>query len=175
MPDGGSVRINYLLQHDDHRTPQDKQKEFLQNFRDCASVKVAADRTKISRTLVYIWKEQDQLFLQEWDMALKEVCGAMEDEAIRRAMRGTKKPVYQGGLKVGEITTYSDVLLMFLMRGWMKEKYADVKQTGSSADEGALLILPSNGRDLIVEHDGTMQMPIEGGTLTVPSHKEKND
>ena len=49
----------------------------------------------------------------------------LEDEAKRRAYEGVKKPVYQGGKRVGYVQEYSDTLLIFLLKGTNKAKYGD--------------------------------------------------
>ena len=40
----------------------------------------------------------------------------LEAEALRRALKGTEKPVYQNGKQVGAIREYSDLLLIFLLK-----------------------------------------------------------
>ena len=49
---------------------------------------------------------------------------ALEGEAYRRAVEGNLKPVYQGGVKVGEVREFSDSLLMFLLRARKPSVYA---------------------------------------------------
>lgn len=49
---------------------------------------------------------------------------ALESEAYRRAVEGNLKPVYQGGVKVGEIREFSDSLLMFLLKARKPGVYA---------------------------------------------------
>ncbi|MDP2936788.1 MAG: hypothetical protein Q8O86_09895 [Dehalococcoidia bacterium] len=39
--------------------------------------------------------------------------------------KGTEKPVFQGGQQVGVVREYSDVLLIFLLKGARPEKYRD--------------------------------------------------
>jgi hypothetical protein len=51
--------------------------------------------------------------------------GALEDEALRRAVEGVEEPVYQGGKQVGVIRKYSDALLMFLLKAARPEKYRE--------------------------------------------------
>ena len=64
-------------------------------------------------------------FLAAWEEAAEIGTKALEREAARRAYHGTLKPVYQGGVKVGEIREYSDALLMFLLRARKPKKYRE--------------------------------------------------
>jgi hypothetical protein len=43
-------------------------------------------------------------------------CGLLEDEAVRRAYKGTLRPQAIGGGKVMMVTEFSDQLLMFLLK-----------------------------------------------------------
>ena len=65
-------------------------------------------------------REKDEQFGKDWHAACLEGARSrlseLETEAWRRAVKGTKKPVYQGGKKVGTITEYSNTLLMFLIK-----------------------------------------------------------
>jgi hypothetical protein len=49
----------------------------------------------------------------------------MEEEARRRAVEGTKKPIFYRGQVVGHIRDYSDVLLMFLLTAHRPERYRE--------------------------------------------------
>jgi hypothetical protein len=53
------------------------------------------------------------------------VADQLEQEARRRAHDGVRKPVYQGGKRVGYIQEYSDTLLIFLLKGLRPEKYRE--------------------------------------------------
>jgi hypothetical protein len=57
--------------------------------------------------------------------AMDQAADALEKEARRRAVEGVSKPVYQGGKKVGTIQEYSDVLLIFLLKGARPAKYRE--------------------------------------------------
>src|SRR5579859_1377305 len=46
----------------------------------------------------------------------QEACGLLEDEAVRRAYKGTLRPQAIGGGKVMMVTEFSDQLLMFLLK-----------------------------------------------------------
>lgn len=55
----------------------------------------------------------------------------MEQEAFRRAVEGTEKPVFgsmgfrMGSGEIGRVREYSDTLLIFLLKGARPEKYRE--------------------------------------------------
>jgi hypothetical protein len=65
----------------------------------------------------------DPEFHDQFRAAMVEGVDHLEDVAVTRATVGVQRPVYQGGAHVGDITEYSDSLLMFLMRGRRPEVY----------------------------------------------------
>lgn len=71
------------------------------------------------------WRELDAAFCVEEREAKESIADHLEQEAIRRAWKGSRKPVYQGGLLAGHVTEYSDQLLIFLLKGMRPEKYRD--------------------------------------------------
>ena len=90
-------------------------------FTPSAALKLAG----CSHVHLYRWREHDAEFgLKELE-ARTQVADQLEAEAIRRAYKGVRKPVFQGGLLAGHVTEYSDALLMFMLKGLRPEKYRD--------------------------------------------------
>lgn len=71
------------------------------------------------------WLQQDPQYAEAWADARDALADSLEEEAIRRARDGVTRPVFQGGLQVGQTTEYSDALLMFLLKGMRPEKYRE--------------------------------------------------
>lgn len=71
------------------------------------------------------WREQDGSFLVREQDARNQLADRLEAEAIRRAFKGVRQPVYQGGLLAGYITQYSDQLLTLMLKAMRPEKYRD--------------------------------------------------
>lgn len=90
-------------------------KAFLSSLRRWGNVWVACAAAKIARSAVYARRERDPIFKAEWDEALEESTDRLEFEARRRAFKGTLKPVFQKGVKVGHIREYSDALMLKLL------------------------------------------------------------
>ena len=81
--------------------------------------------TGVSRQTVYAWRESDPAFATAWSIAEEHGTGLLEDEAIRRAMHGTNRPVYQGGKLVGYVRDYSDTLLIVMLKARKPDVYKD--------------------------------------------------
>ncbi len=79
----------------------------------------------LTRSRAYQWRTEDEAFAKAWDEAVEEGTDRMEDEAYRRAVQGTTKPVYQQGRKVGEVQEFSDTLMIFMLKGRRPEKFKD--------------------------------------------------
>lgn len=71
------------------------------------------------------WREQDATFLIREQDARNELADKLEGEAIRRAFKGIKVPVYQGGLLAGHTIQYSDALLTLMLKAMRPEKFRD--------------------------------------------------
>lgn len=107
---------------------------FLAALAETCSVSRSAKKAKVARSMVYEWREADPKFRAKWNKAIEMGVDALEDEAIRRAVQGVLKPIYQGGVKVGTIRQYSDTLMALLLKGHMPEKYrerTDLKVSGT--------------------------------------------
>jgi len=60
--------------------------------------------------------KNDPEYRKSFDEAREEACGLLEDEAVRRAYKGTLRPQAIGGGKVIMVTEFSDQLLVFLLK-----------------------------------------------------------
>ncbi len=106
------------------RTPK-KVEAFLDGLSAGLSVTGACEQAVIGRRTVYEWREQDPDFAANWDAALEAGTDILEDEARRRAVEGVEEPVFYQGKPVGQVRKYSDVLLIFLLKGRRPEKFKD--------------------------------------------------
>ena len=86
------------------RTPK---RSFLQAYLRCGQIAKAARAARIHETLHYYWKRTDPHYAAAFEEARDMAAQHLEDEAVRRALGG------------------SDVLLIFLLKGFMPEKYKD--------------------------------------------------
>ncbi len=89
------------------------------------TVSAAAEMTGFARRTWYVHRDNDPEFAAAWDEACDQGADYLEDEARRRAVDGTDKPVYHQGQMVGTIREYSDTLLIFLLKGRRPERFRD--------------------------------------------------
>lgn len=122
-----------------NRTPKKREwkPRFLKTLAATGNVTRAASRAGISRSAAYAEYKKSTTFADAWDEAIEIGMDRLEEEARRRAYRGTKKPVFYKGFEVGAIREYSDTLMIFLLKGGRPEKYADrLKQELTGKDGG---------------------------------------
>lgn len=94
-----------------------RQAAFLAAFVRLGVVTYAARAARISRAIVYHWRDTDPRFEVRFQVASEEVADLLETEARRRALDGWEEEVYQGGVLVGTVRKYSRQMLILLLRG----------------------------------------------------------
>lgn len=70
-------------------------------------------------------RKKDSDFDAKVKEALEDGYDGFEAEAIRRGVQGIKEPVFFQGMEVGEVTKYSDNLLMLLLKGRKSKVYGN--------------------------------------------------
>ena len=98
---------------------------FLARLAECGQVLKAGLAAGVDSSNLYKERNRDAVFAQEWADAIDIAMYGAESELHRRAVEGVDTPVYQGGKLVGDITRYSDVLLMFMLKAHNPAKYRD--------------------------------------------------
>jgi hypothetical protein len=101
-----------------------KKEEWLEAHRKIGIITATCRKTKIQRSTVYYWMDNDPEFKAAVADAEAEAIELLEAEARRRAHKGTLKPVFYQGKKVGSIREYSDSLMMFIIKA-KKPEYKD--------------------------------------------------
>lgn len=86
---------------------------------------VALKAVGVHRSMLYIWRETDAAFLVAEQQVKDGIADALEAEAVKRAYKGVRKPVFQGGLLAGHVTEYSDQLLMFLLKAMRPDRFRE--------------------------------------------------
>jgi hypothetical protein len=104
------------------RTLQDR---YLAALPACFTVSAALTRAGATPRELARWREQSGEFLVREQDARNQLADRLEAEAIRRAFKGVRVPVYQGGLLAGYVTQFSDQLLTLLLKAMRPDKYRE--------------------------------------------------
>jgi len=125
--------------------------KFLEWLRKGYTVTKACGQVGVTPRQAYTHRNAYTEFADQWDDALEEGSDLLEDVAVKRAVEGTERPIFQGGIKVGTEHVCNDNLLMFLLKGKKPEKYRE-RHDLTSGGEGivqsfarALMELPKYG------------------------------
>lgn len=124
---------------------------FLEALATCPNVSAAAKAAGINRQYAYEARDADPAFAAAWQDAIEQSTDSLVGEMYRRAIHGTEKPVYQGGMLVGTVTEYSDTLAIFLAKSHRREVYGDRQQIEQTSEvtfvgqEEALARIYGNG------------------------------
>jgi hypothetical protein len=113
---------------------------FLEAYQRTGQVSAAAAHAGVSRMTHYRRLKTDRVYATAFRVAEEQVGQELEDEAIRRAVTGVKRPVtYRGKLvRVGRRilyqVEYSDMLLLQLLRRFRPNLYREhvTTETGSA-------------------------------------------
>lgn len=102
-----------------------KQKRFLKAFAELGTVAAASVKSGVEDVSHYRWLKSSAAYRKAYAQAEERSISRLEAEAIRRASEGTKDPVFYAGSKCGDITRYSDVLLIFLLKAKRPDVYRE--------------------------------------------------
>lgn len=102
-----------------------KKRAFIAAYAECGTITRAAEIAGIDRKTHYDWIKEDLDYVKACEVAYEQAGERLEQEARRRAVEGTKKPVFYQGKECGVTTEYSDTLLIFLLKGAKPEKYQE--------------------------------------------------
>lgn len=138
----------------------DRQARFLMAFMRLGRVTKAAEEAKISRETHYDWMRSDPTYAAEFRKAEEVVTGQMEDEAYRRAVEGTLKPVTIAGVRV-DVNEFSDTLLIFLLKARRPDKYREHFSHEHTGKDGAPL-MPMEAWDALFKAARETKQPSGG-------------
>lgn len=98
---------------------------FLAALEETGNILASARAAKVSEAAVYRVRNERPEFEEKVKEAKQMALVKLEEEARRRAVKGTKEDVFYQGVKCGEKFNYSDTLLIFLMKAADPEKYRE--------------------------------------------------
>ena len=120
-----------------------KQAIFLEEFAKHGIVTLACRVADVERSTVYRWKEKSDTFLFRYNQAFEEAKDNIRAEIYRRAYEGVQEPVWQLGKYCGEVTRYSDTLIIFHAKMLMPE-YRDKQQLEVTGKDGGSLVIETH-------------------------------
>lgn len=113
-------------------SPKEKAKAqavFLEALGGGLSPTLSAAKAGVARGTVYRWKDEDEAFAKAWADAWDAGADLMEDEVRRRGVDGWDEPLAYQGIPTGHyVRKFSDVLLIFGLKGRRPEKYKDYQR-----------------------------------------------
>jgi len=158
-----------LAQVDTVKADSTKKIAFLAAFAQTGNIRRAAESSGCSRAAHYKWLDGAE-YAKAFAVAQEEAADRLEEEARRRAVEGLRRYKFHQGLPVMDPETgtayieheYSDVLLMFLLKGARPDKFAQrIKAEATTSpdefDPGRLQLLRDAGLVIVEAElaDGT--------------------
>ena len=122
-----------------------RQLAFLLSYSQMGNVRRACMSAHITPSSHYRWLREseeeggDGKYMECFQDVLEMAADLMEEEATRRAIRGIEEPVFYKGEVVGHIRKYSDLLLIFMLKGARPEKFRDRFEVSRSSEDIAKL------------------------------------
>ena len=114
---------------------------FLENLTQYANVSEAAYAAGLDRIALHRQRKIDPALAEAWEEAYNLGIDKMEEEGQRRATQGVRKNIYYKGRVVGSERQYSDVLMMFFLKGAKPEKFRERSEvTGKGGGPIAFVI-----------------------------------
>ena len=113
-----------------------KKAAFLAAYPEAGTVTGACEAAKISRTIHYVWLQEDGDYREAFELAKAELTESLEREAVRRARDGWNEPVFHEGKVCGFKRRFSDTLLIFLLKANNPEKYRETIRNELTGRDG---------------------------------------
>ena len=107
------------------RNEQYVQQRYLDAIPKVYTASAAAKLAGVTLQYVHQWRNLDPEFREREEQARDQLADTLESEAVRRAVKGIRKPVYQAGILAGYETVYSDALLALLLKAAKPDKYRE--------------------------------------------------
>jgi len=116
-----------------------RQSAFLEKLVEMGSVSAAAEAANVGRQTVYDWLHKDPDFKNRYMQSFYAGGDRVEDEAVERALNGVVKPVFYKGKQIAQVREYPDRLLIALLKGRLKKKYAAIAAYKEPLYQGSAL------------------------------------
>jgi hypothetical protein len=112
-----------------------QQERYLEGIRQFGTLVHACQLARVSPHTVYAWREHSEDFSLRENEAQEHLTQTLEREALRRALEGFDRPVYQKGVLVGYERVYSDTLMNTLLKARRPDKYRENINVSGSVEQ----------------------------------------
>ena len=115
--------------------------KFIATLRETGNVAYSCSLAVVRNWTAYRARRDHPNFAAQWDAALAEACGRLEEEARQRAVDGITRKVFYHGNECGEIHMRSDQLLMFLLKAHNPARFRDNYNVEHSGPNGGPIMV----------------------------------
>ena len=133
--------------------------KFIATLRETGNVAYSCSIAVVRNWTAYRARRDHPNFAAQWDDALAEACGLLEEEARRRATEGIARPVFHDGKRCGEIQVCSDRLLIFLLKAHNPARFRENYHMEVAGKDGR----PIETRDVTGLSDAELELIASGG------------
>jgi hypothetical protein len=112
-----------------------QQEQYLEGVRQFGTLIHACQLAHVSPHTIYAWREHDETFVLRENEAQEHLTQDLEREALRRALVGYDRPVFQRGIQVGVERVFSDSLMTTLLKARRPDKYRDNINVSGSVEQ----------------------------------------
>lgn len=110
---------------------------FLAALIEHRSVTHAAKVVGKDRSTVYKLRKKDAEFAEQWDDAMQHVIEELQQSSLSVAIDGVDEPVFHEGVVCGHKRRYHPALMIFMLKKWRPERYADHIEQGVTPEDFA--------------------------------------
>lgn len=145
-----------------------QQRAVLKAFQETGNVRLTCKAAGVGRSSHYRWLAEDPEYHEAFDLAKLQAADVLEAEAHRRAVEGIEEPIgWYRGVAGGTVRRYSDVLLIFLLKGLLPERYRERMDVRRSLAHIDLTQLPDHllARIAAGEHPFSVLAPGQEGAV----------
>lgn len=148
-----------------------KRKKFLLVLAQTCSVAVAARAAGYQDTsTLKRYRRENEAFAEAWEQAVDDGIDVLEEELLRRAVHGVKKPLLYKGEIVAYETVRSDSNLQFALRAANPDKYRENVRGGNMSVNFGIAFLPAAAKDEDDWEEKALEMH-KGQTVLLPEVK----
>jgi hypothetical protein len=123
--------------------------QYLEGVRQFGTLIHACQLAHVSPHTIYAWREHDETFVLRENEAQEHLTQDLEREALRRALEGFDRPVYQKGELVGYERVYSESLMNTLLRARRPDKYRENINVSGSVEQIVREVVGFDPKDVL--------------------------